>query len=211
MVTSHQEAPNGQQTSMAGAHYRELLRLAPCEGLADAIELVETVGHQCRLRELAPEAPCDHQRQVLVSHFVARPRTLPAARVVLDAVQRALAPLEGQCLFGSRRTNEWPPAPGSLRRQLARAQANAVRTIAAGRSVAAAKRMQLERWARPLAICDECGLVFPDSTSTRGPTPFRSCCDSCRPKSLERRAADGERRARAFEQDRQELAPGIWS
>ena len=191
--------------------YGELVGRAPEEDLAGALRHVERLGQLCAVLEL-PSLPADRRQtfQEIRAAFRAE-RLEPEARLVLVAVQAALAPLEGQRLSGGHRTAERAPVPGSAWRQITRARRQAIRCLTAKRSLAFAKRCQLEVAARPLAICDECGLVFSDSTSTRGPAPFRSCCDACSPKSVARRVADGERRARMYARNLDEIAPGMWN
>jgi len=190
--------------------YGELAGRDPDEDLAAALREIDRLGQLCAMLDL-PGLPAE-RRDLFQRVRAGFPlgRVEPEARLVLAAVQTTLAPLEGRRLSGGHRTTERPPAPGSAWRQISRARRQAIRCLTARRSHAYAKRCQLEVAPRPLAICDECGLVFPDSASTRGPSPFRTCCDSCSPKSLRRRAADGERRVRAFDGDHEEVAPGIW-
>jgi hypothetical protein len=134
-------------------------------------------------------------------------------------VQEELRPLEGQRLTGPRRSELW-------RRQW-RLALEASDELGWPET----KELQLEASeGRPLTVCyghffraipharrgstelsyrhgDGCGLVFPDSTSTRGKHPFVYYCLECR-----RRATDRHRKGRsrllAFEAGLEEVVVG---
>jgi hypothetical protein len=135
------------------------------------------------------------------------------------AVQEELRPLEGQRLAGRQRSELW-------RRQWLLAA-----ELSEQLGWPEAKELQLEACdGRPLTVCyghlfrstahavrgstdstyrhgDGCGLVFLDSTSTRGRHPFACYCPGC-----SRRATDRNRRARskllAFEAGLEEVVVG---
>jgi len=122
----------------------------------------------------------------------------------LRDVQEELRPLEGKRLTGARRSELW------------RRQWRLAVELSEQLSWPEAKELQLEASdGRPFTICyghfgrtiahavrgsvdlsyrhgDGCGLVFLDSTSTRGSHPFDCYCRECR-----RRATDRKRKARS--------------
>jgi hypothetical protein len=146
------------------------------------------------------------------------------AIVRFGAVQAVLGPLEGMRLTGERRCElwrlVWEPAwqtGGALSWQ-------------------EAKELQLEATAgRPLTVCignfwrptevvevvpgrstgpeisfaygDGCGLVYPDSTSTRGRTPFRIYCPACS-RGHSRRRAEAQSLATAYARGREQIVVG---
>lgn len=134
-------------------------------------------------------------------------------------VQEELRPLEGERLAGARRSELW-------RRQWQVAVA-----LSSQFGWPETKELQLEESdGRPLTICyghfgraiahavqesvgvayrdgDGCGLVFPDSASTRGRHPFAYYCPECSQRATDRRRK-AQSRLLAFDAGFEEVVVG---
>jgi hypothetical protein len=137
------------------------------------------------------------------------------------AAQAELEPLKGTRVLGAERNRLW--------------QAQWAIACSDSMTTSEAKALQLDASSAPLTVCfghlwtptvrvpgpvgesmaagtfhrhgDGCGLVYPDSTSTRGQSPFRIYCPDCS-STATRRGQSAQARAVAFASGREQIVHG---